>query len=286
MTSILYRSFNSIKRLSPIQQAYCLAALGLSLQYTLSTLVYLNLLPDIGGKSLNGATKNSTYMIPGVLAILGTFYFEGKEGLKRLTNAYLRIPLNPLWWILAAGLLIPILFTSLHLNDLFYQKNFTFYTMTLPTWGDIRNYTPLFIQVAICDELFWIGYIYPRLLSGGYSPLKSALAIGILWGLDYLPFLFTNFFIAAGLNGPNILLGWFSLTPIYIWLYHKTKSAIIIVFFNICMQFLFTAIPVLPQATGDNKAAAMANLVCLTVGFSLWYLFPKEKIVREDASNL
>jgi Type II CAAX prenyl endopeptidase Rce1-like len=277
MNDILFAPINVLKKLSPVQQAYCLAGLGLSLQYTLSTLAYLELLPDMAGKSLNGFTKNHTYVIPGVLAIFGTVYYEGMNGIKRITKPYMQVPLNPLWWIIAAGCLIPILFASLHLNDLLYQKNFTLYTMTFPSWDEIRTYTPIFIQVAMCDELFWIGFIYPRLLSAGYSPLKSALAIGILWGLDYLPFLFTDFFIAAGLNGPNILLGWFSLTPIYIWLYHKTKSAILIVFFNVCMQFLFTAIPVLPQATGDNKVVAMANFVCLIVGFALWYLFPKEK---------
>jgi hypothetical protein len=98
--------------------------------------------------------------------------------------------------------------------------------------------------------------------------------------------LFTNFFIASGLNVPNILLGWFSLTPIYIWLYNRTKSALIVVFFNLCMHFLFTAIPVLPQATGDNTAVAMINLVCMVVGFSLWYLFPKEKLESSMMSSI
>jgi hypothetical protein len=77
---------------------------------------------------------------------------------------------------------------------------------------------------------------------------------------------------------PNILLGWFSLTPLYIWLYYRTGSALVVLVFNLFMQFLFTAIPVLPHATGDNQATAMANLVCLVFGLLLWKYFPKTRL--------
>lgn len=266
-----------VSSLSPIQQAYTVAGLGISLQYTLSALSYFALLPDVAGVSLTGVMKNSTYMIPGFLAVFFTFYFEGYSGLKRIFRPYLVVLVNPIYWLVASLILVPILYLSLFLNGLLPGGETKSYLMTLPTWEEIKFYSPLFIKVAICDELFWIGFVYPRMLQAGYSPLKASLAIGILWGADYVPFLFTGFFIAQGLNLPALLLGWFSLTPIYIWLYHRTGSAIIILVFNLFMQFLFTAIPILPKVIGDNSGVVMGNLICLLSGFLLWYFAPSGK---------
>jgi len=263
--------------LTPVQQAYLVVAIGLGAQYLLSTLAYLKLLPVVAGVDLAGVTKNSTYMIPGILAIVGTFFFEGKGGLKRIFAPYRIFAVKPFYWVIAAFLLIPILFFALLLDDLIYGRGLNLYVMTLPTGEEIMGYAPMFLKVAICDELFWIGFVYPRLLNAGFSPLKASLAIGLFWGADYIPFFFTQFFIASGLNMPNILLGWFSLTPIYIWLYHRTGSAIVVLVFNVFMQFLFTAVPILPQSTGDNAGVAMANVVCLAVGLFLWWYAPEGK---------
>jgi hypothetical protein len=95
--------------------------------------------------------------------------------------------------------------------------------------------------------------------------------------MDYLPFLFTGFFLSPGLNAPNLIFGWLAIAPLYIWLYQKTASAIIIVYFNVIMQFTFNTIPVLPVDSGDNSAAAMVNLVLLGTGFMIWHIFPPDK---------
>lgn len=260
--------------LRPLQQVYCVVLLGLFLQYTFSALAILDLLPDIAGKSLNGITKNSTYLIPGFLAIVGTWFFEGKDGLRRIARSYSRIPPRPGWWIFAASCMIPILLLSLWLNQVLQQEELAVPTFRFPSWEDIKIYAPMFAKVAISDELFWIGFVYPRLLQAGYSPVKASLSIGVFWGLDYLPFLFTQFFVAPGLSASSIVLGWFALTPLYVWIYHRTRSAIILVFFNVCMQFSYNILPVLPSSSQDNSAVAMANLVSLMFGLFLWWALP------------
>ena len=271
--------YGLIRSFTPEQQVYFVVAVTLILQYTLNALVYFELLPDVFGKSLNGIFKNSAYLIPGTMAVLATLFFSGKSDLVRLVRPYTVIPINPLWWVLSSGSLILVLWASLYLNDVLYQNDFVVYAITFPSWGEIKTYSPLFIQVALSDELFWIGFVYPRLLQSGYSPLKASLIMGVLWGIEYFPFIFTEFFIAPGLSGSSLVLGWFALIPMYVWLYHKTGSAVIIVFFNLCMQFTYSALPVLPEAVGDNdnSVVAMANLLTLVVGVVLWWLFPKGK---------
>ena len=204
---------SACQQMSPATQAYALVGICLVLQYSLNALAYFGLFPDIAGKSLNGAIKNLAYLLPGTLAIAGVIFFEGKNGLVRVIRPYFVIPMNPLWWLIAGAVLIPPLFLALHLNDLLYQKPFTVYQFSPPSGEEILHYSPRFAQVAISDELFWIGFIYPRLLSAGYSHLKSSLVIGTLWGMDYLPFLFTEFFLSPGLNAPNLIFGWLSHRP-------------------------------------------------------------------------
>ena len=268
---------NKIKNLQPVTQAYFVIALCLLLQYALNTMAYFEFLPDIAGKSLNSATKNLTYLIPGVLAVAFLAFFEGRAGLARVVRPYLTIPLNPLWWIIAGAGLIPLLFISLYLDDLIYLEPFQWYALSLPSWEEFCRYAPGFVRVAISDELFWIGFVYPRLLHAGHSSLKASLVIGLLWGLDYLPFLFTEFFLSPGMNASNLIFGWLAIAPFYIWLYHKTKSACLIVFFNVCMQSIFNALPVLPAASGDNSEMAMANLICFSMSLLIWYLWPNGK---------
>ncbi len=273
----LQRIASWVRDLPLLQQAYFVAAISLSTSYLFNSLAYLNVLPVLGGINWSGVTKNSTYLIPGFVAIAATFFFEGRGGLKRIFLPYLKFRFNLFYWVFAALILIPILYMALLLDDLLYFRGLNAHSMTLPTWEIVKFHTPQFLRVAVCDELFWIGFIYPRLVQSGYSPFKASLAIGLLWGAAYVPFIFTQFFIAQGLNMPNLLLGWFSLTPLYVWLYYRTGSALVVLLFNVCMQFLFTAIPVLPHATGDNQATAMANLVCLGFGFFLWRYFPKTR---------
>lgn len=274
-------------KLQPIQQVYCLVLLGLVLQYAFSALTFLDLLPEIAGKSLNGITKNSTYMIPGLLAIAGTWFFEGKDGLGRIAKPYSRIPLIPGWWIFAATCMMPILLLSLWLDQVLLQEELAVPTFRFPSWEDINIYTPMFAKVAISDELFWIGFVYPRLLQAGYSPVKASLSIGVFWGLDYLPFLFTQFFVAPGLSASSIVLGWFALTPLYVWIYHRTRSAVLLVFFNVCMQYSYSILPILPilpSSSQDNSTVAMANLVSLVFGLVLWWALPGDS--PNDASDV
>jgi hypothetical protein len=275
---LLKRIDEVLKSMTVVEQAYSVALFGIAMQYLLNALSYFSLLPDIAGVNLDGVIKNTSYVIPGCLAIACTLYFEGVAGLKRIFKPYLVLRFNILYWLFASLILVPLLYIALFFDDLLYGRGwFNLHVTTLPTWEEIKHYAPLFIQVAVSDELFWLGFIYPRLIQGGYSPLKAALAIGLLWGLDYLPYIFSKFLIAIGLNAPNLLLGWFALTPLYVWLYHRTGSAIIVLVFNVFMQFLFTAIPVLPLATGSNNECAMANLMCFIFGLWLWKVAPGTK---------
>jgi hypothetical protein len=267
-------AFRSCRQLAPLGQVCLIIAIALLLQWSLNCLAYFNLFPDIAGRSLNGAVKNSTYLINGSLALLASWYFDGRQGLWRIIQPYGRILLHPGWWLLAIGIMVPVLFAALYLNDWLFGQTLRLHGLQLPSWDSALENAPLFVKVAVSDELFWIGFIHPRLFQAGVSPLKAALVIGVFWGMQYMPFIFTGFFIAPGITPASLVLGWFAMTPIYVWIYHKTGSALLLVVFNVSMQFAYNAVPVLPQVTGDNNVLAMANLVTLLCGSLLWWLWP------------
>lgn len=247
------------------------------LQCSLNGIAYFKLFPDIAGKSLNGAATNSAYLINGSLALLASWYFDGRQGLWRIIQPYRRIPLNPGWWLLAIGIMVPVLMVALYLNDWLFGQALRVHSLQLISWDSVLEQAPMFAKVAVSDELFWIGFVYPRLLYSGFAPLKAALVMGVFWGLAYIPFLYTGFFVAPGMSAASLVLGWFAITPIYVWIYHKTGSALLLVVFNVSMQFAYSAVPVLPHVTGDNTALAMANLVTLLCGLLLWWLWPASR---------
>ena len=262
----------SAKQLTPLQQVLALTIICLLLQYSINFLTVLNAFPDMFGKSVNSIIQNHTFLIPGVLAIVGTWFYEGSEGVRRIFRPYRTVPLNPLWWLFATLALLPLLVLALHADDFLYQRTDD-WGVQLPTWEAILSGTPKFVKVAICDELFWIGFCYPRLIHAGMTPFNAGIVIGALWGLDYLPFIATDFFVTPGLSAASLLLGWVALAPTYIWLYHKTRSALLIVYFNLVMQFSYGCIPIQPNAMDTNSGMAMANLFTLILGIILWRYF-------------
>lgn len=273
MNTSFYKTLSAI---SSSRQALIGITTVLVLQYCLNGLAYYGLLPNIGNYYSNEIVKNSSYLIPGTVAVVLVFLFEGPKGLSRIFGAYLKLaPLG--WWVFVSICLILPLYAALLLDDLLYSiilgEEFGHYTFVLPTWEVLATYTLSFVVVAISDELFWIGLIYPRLVASGFSPFKASLLIGLLWGLDYLPFIFTDFFISPGLNIPNLVFGWFAVSPVYLWIYHKTGSALLVVFFNVCMQSQYAAVPVLPVSSGDNTELAMANLTVFLFGWIIWRYF-------------
>jgi hypothetical protein len=270
----------SFRQLAPLAQVWLIVAIAALLQCSLNGLAYFELFPDMAGRSLNGVAKNSAYLINGSLALLACWYFDGRQGLRRIIHPYGRVLLHPGWWLLAIGIMVPVLFAALYLNDWLLGQPIRLYSLQLPSWDSALEDVPMFVKVAVSDELFWIGFVYPRLLHAGFSPLKAALVMGVFWGMEYVPFIFTGFFVAPGISAESLVLGWFAITPLYVWIYHKTGSALLLVVFNVSMQFAYSAVPVLPRVTGDNNVLAMANLLTLLCGLLLWWLWPKGRGAR------
>jgi Type II CAAX prenyl endopeptidase Rce1-like len=194
---------------------------------------------------------------------------------RELVLPYVRLPLNLGWIAFAILWNFPLIVLAIPLNDWISGTNIV---IDRPHWIGfqlISKDIALFSIVALCDELFWIGFVLPRLLAAGYSPVKASLAIGVFWGLSYVPLIFTRFLVSYGLTPESLALSWCAMAPIYIWLYFRTRSALAVIIMCVSMQFSNWTLPVLPQPPDyDNSDVAMLNLLTFAAGLLLWRFFP------------
>ena len=264
-----------ITNCSPLSQIWLIVFTLMGLQYSLAILVYFGFLGEI--------FRSKSFIINGVLAVLLSLIFGGYGAVKELLVPYARLPKNFMWIAMAILWNFPLILLAVALNDLFSAAPFVFERPHWIGFEKILHYLPTLIAVALCDELFWIGFVLPRLLAAGYGSVKASLAIGAFWGLSYVPLIFTKFLVSFGLSVETLALSWFAMAPIYVWLYGRTSSALLVILMCVSMQISNWTVPVLPQAPlYDNGSASVLNLLTLIAGLLLWRLFPAQLAARPE----
>lgn len=268
------------KQLSPIGQIWLIVVGLVTAQYAVHSLVYFGFFAKV--------ISEFAFLANGILAVVFSYYFGGRSAINDLILPYSRIPQAKVWLVFAIGWNFPLISLAIPLNDFI---SGTPVIWDHPHWVGFRAIAEsilLFTVVALCDELFWIGFILPRLLAAGYQVNRASLAIGVFWGLSYIPFIFTKILVSRGIAPETLALSWFAMAPIYIWLYCRTSSALAVVLMCVSMQYSNWSLPVLPQPPDyDNGDLNMLNLLTLVAGVALWRLFPapppKEQLLVKTA---
>lgn len=272
---------SKVKSFSPIQQALTAVGCLLTIQYTGNIIAYYELLPIVFGKDPNGIIKNTAYVVPGILSVVFSLYLGGMKGLAKLVRPYTVWRVRLRYWVLVIFVMLLLNYIGLLVSDIVLMREVKFRDITWVDWGFIRQYTPFFAIIGISDELFWIGFVLPRLVQGGLTPLKGSLVLGCLWGLDYVPYIFTGFFIVEGVNVSTQLLASAALAPWYAWLYYRTGSALILLVFAVFVQYGQQLLPLLPHVNdGSNIETVSAIFVWFVVGMLLWKLLPVSSKAR------
>jgi membrane protease YdiL (CAAX protease family) len=115
------------------------------------------------------------------------------------------------------------------------------------------------------EEIGWRGYALPR-LQKEWSPLASALILGIVWGLWHLPLFFITGTAQSFLALAPFMLWVVSLSVLFTWAYNNTAGSLLIpVLLHAIVNFFAATLAVLPanEADGARPFLLYTLLVCL-----------------------
>jgi len=165
---------------------------------------------------------------PCISGILLTWLIDGRDGLHNLFARLRRWRVASKWYAL---LLLP---PELVLLVLFLLKS-----VVSTGFAPNKFYIGILfgIPAGVFEEIGWMGYAYPKMVLK-WSPLKSAIVLGLLWSLWHLPAI--NFLGASAPHGSY----WFAfflafslaMTAIRVlicWQYSHTNSVLLAQFMHI-----------------------------------------------------
>lgn len=122
---------------------------------------------------------------PTVIAVVLTYITNGVDGLSKLRKRVFNFRVGYSPWLAALG--IPFL-CALGAAAIYTEFSNDLGNIALPSWYDILPPSALLLFLAgpLCEETGWRGYLQPHLLKT-FTPLKSALLIGIIWCFWHIP---------------------------------------------------------------------------------------------------
>lgn len=162
---------------------------------------------------------------PGIVAILLTGIYFGKNSLKSLFKAIVKWRVKFKWYLIIIILGIALCGLSLLIFNWITGQSI------LP--DQPYNFVFYFILIlplsAFWEEIGWRGFLLP-VLQEKYTAIKSSLIIGFVWGLWHLPI-----YLAINPYGDKTIIYWlmmfigcFALSIIATYLYNSTKSSLLI----------------------------------------------------------
>jgi uncharacterized protein len=192
--------------------------------------------------------------IPALLAISLSALLEGREGVRSLLGklAHWRVSLK---WVAMALVLALVIRLTMSLIALGLGLISTFQLRP----GGSAQYIILaivFFVFAIPEELGWRGYALPKLLER-YSPLATALIVGVLWGSLHLALLLPGM-MNEGVSPLATLLGLIGGSVLFTWLYVNSDGNIVLTTLFHAAQSFFVIVN--GGLTGTQQAWLMAGV--------------------------
>jgi len=163
---------------------------------------------------------------PTIVAYLAINYSD--KDFRKFNKSVLQIKLNGWFYVLSIFLIIGVRYLAISIYGVLYN----------PIWSDLSPQFILLIPLTLImiplgglEELGWRGLLLPE-LAKKLNFLISALIVGVIWAVWHLPLFFIQ-----GLSQYESGFLAFSIQTIGLgfvlaWLYGRTKSVFICVFFH------------------------------------------------------
>jgi membrane protease YdiL (CAAX protease family) len=185
---------------------------------------------------------------PGVVAILMTALLNKKAGLKRLLSKITNWRLNIKWYLFV--ILLP---ASCVVPSLFIYSHFLHKPLDLSEW-----YLPfilffIFMPFSpLWEEIGWRGFLLP-ILEAKFRSFTAAIVLGLIWGIWHIPMYLTHNPEGSrtGLFLIYFVMGTVPITVLFVWLFNRTGSLLVTIFFHAAINATFALFAKLP--TGELR---------------------------------
>ncbi len=162
-------------------------------------------------------------LTPAVAALLTTWAFEGRDGIKALLGSIFRVHVSLRWYALV--LVMPTATQAVAM--VCYRMSGRAFPVLGP-WYELSLATVLLALFCIGEELGWRGFFLARLMQRN-SPMAVIGWMALLWGLWHLPFYLARH---AGLQYLFLLGGIIPVSAFFTFIYWRTSSVFLCMLFH------------------------------------------------------
>ncbi|MCO5945685.1 CPBP family intramembrane glutamic endopeptidase [Mucilaginibacter flavidus] len=185
---------------------------------------------------------------PGIVALSIIICRCKEAGLKTLLTKILKWRVNYRWYLFA--LLIPVVCVvpslCIYLYILHKPLDLSEWYLPLILFFIFIPFSPLW------EEIGWRGFLLP-ILQDKFRPLTAAVILGLIWGIWHIPMYLTH--NPEGSRTQLFLvyfiIGTVPITILFVWLYNKTESLLITIFFHAAINATFALFGKVP--TGELR---------------------------------
>jgi hypothetical protein len=208
---------------------------------------------------------------PLIAALVVISLAQGVAGLKELGLRMIRWRVRWYWYALAIGMPLAVLGLTAGLNVALGAS-----APSLVSYGSFSTVLMIFAvrlvnpgDGALGEEPGWRGFVLPGLQGAGYSPLVSTLILGVFVTGWHVPLLF----LEEGALQPYIvvgfLLGSFTVTFWYTWLFNHTGGSVLMTLVSHAVQGTITIGGLWAVGADFARANLITGLVWFAVAIGL-----------------
>lgn len=163
--------------------------------------------------------------------IIGFIFACSATSTRASFNSIIKFKISWIWWCLAFLLPVVIFLIGHLINWITGEEQILFIVQ-----GDrityfkysLRAFLYTLFIVGIGEETGWRGFMLPE-LQKKFTPLKSAIILGLIWGFWHFPLFFNGIYS----EDPIGILGYLIVVPllsiIITWLFNSSKYSLIVV---------------------------------------------------------
>ncbi len=193
---------------------------------------------------------------PMIAAMIITYRYEGRKGLRVMLHRMTSWRVRGVWYILVVVIPVLLVIAAGYADQLlngraFSMKGFSV-NQEFPRFGVISYFLFNFFTFGIGEETGWRGFALPG-LQKKYTALAASLMLAVGWACWHIPaFLYRPLYSqmdAAGITG--FFLSMVMGSVIMTWLYNSTRGSILIVaLFHTMIELMFMS---------DNITGSMSS---------------------------